>query len=76
MGGGAPRGGVAIGDSIFDLQAALDAGLFSGAAETAARAAAGATLNPLLALGAAPRNVLAQTRVAIARGGRRRARAR
>jgi fumarylacetoacetase len=56
--GGAPRGGVAIGDSIFDLQAALEAGLFSGAAELAARAASGATLNPLLALGAAPRNAL------------------
>jgi fumarylacetoacetase len=53
-----PRGGVAIGDSIFDLQAALEAGLFSGAAETAARAASGATLNPLLAMGAGPRNAL------------------
>jgi len=39
---GTPRGGVAIGDSIFDLRAALDAGLFSGAAESAARAASGA----------------------------------
>jgi fumarylacetoacetase len=56
--GGAPRGGIAIGDSIFDLQAALEAGLFSGTAELAARAAAGATLNPLLALGAAPRSAL------------------
>lgn len=56
--GGTPRGGIAIGDSIFDLRAALDAGLFSGVAEAAARAASGATLNPLLALGAAPRNAL------------------
>ena len=34
--GGAPRSGVAIGDHIFDLGAALDAGLFDdGAARTA-----------------------------------------
>ena len=30
--GGAPRGGVAIGDAIFDLPAGLEAGLFSGEA--------------------------------------------
>ena len=29
-GGGEPQGGVAIGDSIFDLKAGLAAGLFSG----------------------------------------------
>ena len=57
-GGGAPRGGIAIGDAIFDLKAALAAGLFSGAAEQAAAAAAGATLNPLMALGSAPRAAL------------------
>ena len=34
--GGAPRSGVAIGDHIFDLEAALDAGLFEGAAKAAA----------------------------------------
>ena len=56
--GAAPRGGIAIGDMIFDLKAALDAGLFSGDAERAAQAAAGATLNPLLALGSAPRRAL------------------
>ena len=28
--GGAPRGGVAIGDMIFDLKTGLEAGLFSG----------------------------------------------
>ncbi len=56
--GGTPRGGIAIGDSIFDLKAALDAGLFSGEAERAAQAAAGATLNPLLALGSTPRRAL------------------
>ena len=48
--GGKPRGGVAIGDAILDIGAALEAGLFSGAARDAAEAAAGPTLNPLLAL--------------------------
>src|SRR5262252_7960496 len=56
--GGAPRGGVAIGDQIFDLKAGLDAGLFSGDAEKAASAAAGSTLNPWMALGAAARSAL------------------
>ena len=56
--GGAPRGGVAIGDMIFDLKAGLEAGLFSGEAARAAEAAAGATLNPLMALGSAPRIAL------------------
>jgi fumarylacetoacetase len=49
--GGSPRGGVAIGDQIFDLRAGLEAGLFSGEAARAAEAAAGATLNPLMACG-------------------------
>ena len=56
--GGAPRGGVAIGDEIFDLAAALELGLFTGTAATAAQAAAGATLNPLFALGTEPRVAL------------------
>jgi fumarylacetoacetase len=56
--GEAPRGGVAIGDSILDLGAALRAGLFTGAVEEAAQAAAGASLNDFLALGAAPRRAL------------------
>ena len=55
-----PRGGIAIGDQIFDLRAAHEAGLFSGLAATAAAAAAGASLNPLMALGAAPRRMLRQ----------------
>lgn len=50
-GQGKTRGGVAIGDQIFDLKVALEAGLFSGRCEVAARAAAGPTLNPLMALG-------------------------
>ncbi|MGH7038355.1 MAG: fumarylacetoacetase [Stellaceae bacterium] len=56
--GGGARGGVAIGDRIFDLQAALVAGLLSGEARRAAEAAAGPTLNPLMALGADPRAAL------------------
>ncbi len=56
--GGAPRGGVAIGTAILDLPAAQAAGLFAGPAEAAAEAACGATLNPLLALGAGPRRAL------------------
>jgi fumarylacetoacetase len=53
-----PRGGIAIGDEIFDIREAHRAGLFSGEAAAAAEAAAGATLNPLLALGAGPRRAL------------------
>src|SRR5438874_12825343 len=53
-----PRGGIAIGDRILDLRAALAAGLFDGDAATAAEAASGATLNPLMALGAGPRRAL------------------
>jgi fumarylacetoacetase len=49
--GGSPHGGVAIGDQILDLRAGLEAGLFSGEAAVAAEAAAGATLNPLMASG-------------------------
>jgi fumarylacetoacetase len=57
-GGGAPRGGVAIGDRILDLSVALSGGLLYGLAADAARAAIGPTLNPLLALGPAPRRAL------------------
>lgn len=46
---GGLRGGVAIGDRMLDLAAALEAGLFRGDAEEAARAAP--TLAPLMALG-------------------------
>ncbi len=49
--GGAPRGGVAIGGEILDLAAALELGLFEGSSAEAAKAASGATLNPLFALG-------------------------
>jgi fumarylacetoacetase len=56
--GGAARGGVAIGDRIFDVGAGLDAGLFSGSARDAAEAASGRTLNPLLEAGPAARQSL------------------
>src|SRR5579885_2081644 len=46
-----PQGGIAIGDQIFDLKAALDAGLFIGRAAEAARFAAGSKLNPLMDAG-------------------------
>src|SRR5271167_1425405 len=52
------RGGIAIGDKIFDIKAALAAGLFSGEAASGAEGASGGTLNPLLALGAGPRRAL------------------
>ncbi len=56
--GGAARGGVAIGDDIFDLAAALELGLFDGLPARAAEAARGATLNPLFALGREARTAL------------------
>src|SRR5499426_660255 len=56
--GGAARGGVAIGDDILDLAAALELKLFDGLAAQAAQAASGATLNPLLALGGEARRAL------------------
>src|SRR5687768_14252102 len=53
-----PRGGVAIGDEIFDMKRAVEAGLFTGEAEAPARAAAGSTLNAWMALRRAPRTAL------------------
>ena len=55
---GMARAGVAIGDSILDLEEAQEAGLFTGDAVVAARAAKGGALNALLALGAVPRIAL------------------
>ena len=52
------RGGIAIGDAIFDIREAHGAGLLTDDAARAAEAALGATLNPLLALGAGPRRAL------------------
>jgi fumarylacetoacetase len=45
-----PRGGVAIGDEIFDLKRAIEAGLFAGPALEAAKAAAAPTLNGFMGL--------------------------
>lgn len=45
------RGGVAIGDQILDLAAAAASGAFPGDATAAMQAAAGETLNALMALG-------------------------
>ena len=53
--GGALRAGVAIGDFIFDLPAAAEAGLLSAGAFDAARLAAAPSLNALVALGTAAR---------------------
>ncbi len=53
-----PRGGIAIGNHILDLAALARTGLLEGEAQMAAEAASGETLNPLLAMGAAPRRVL------------------
>jgi fumarylacetoacetase len=63
--GGTARGGVAIGDEIFDLAAALEAGLFDAPAREAAQAASGATLNPFFALGGAARVALRRRLVEI-----------
>ncbi|MBV9813649.1 MAG: fumarylacetoacetate hydrolase family protein, partial [Acetobacteraceae bacterium] len=46
-----PRGGIAIGDRILDLAETVAAGMLTGAALDAAKAASGPTLNPLMALG-------------------------
>ena len=57
-GSGPSRGGVRIGDRVVDLTALCAVGLLEGDALTAGRAANGADLNPLLALGAGPRRAL------------------
>ena len=51
LNGSAPRSGVAIGSHIFDLQAALEAGLFDGAAKAAVEATLGGQLNAFFELG-------------------------
>src|SRR5690606_11231603 len=52
------RGGVAVGDFIFDLRAACEAGLFEGQAAEAAQVASASTLNAFFALGAPARMAL------------------
>ncbi len=56
--GSAPRGGVAIGDQILDLAAAVESGVLSGDAATAADAARAATLNALMGQAAPMRRAL------------------
>jgi fumarylacetoacetase len=68
--GDTPRGGVAIGEEVFDLKAACEAKLFSGDAEAAARAACASSLNALMAMGAGPRTALRkQVFALLAEGG-------
>ncbi|MCB2037854.1 MAG: fumarylacetoacetase [Ottowia sp.] len=54
------RGGVAIGNQIVDMAAAVAAGVFSGAAEAPARAAGQSTLNDLMQMGPQPSSDLRQ----------------
>ena len=67
--GGAARGGIAIGDQILDIGAALEAGLFTGAGRDAAEAASGRSLNPLLEAGPAARQALRRQASAILAAG-------
>ncbi|MBX8543855.1 fumarylacetoacetase [Pseudomonas cichorii] len=53
-----PRGGVAIGDFVFDLQAAVQAGVFEGEAHKVAEVASRDQLNDFFALGATARRIL------------------
>ena len=62
--GGVPRGGIAIGDSILDIGAALAAGSFTGLAREAAELASGRTLNALLDAGAVDLPTDLRTRLA------------
>ncbi len=57
-GGTERRAGVAIGDMVFDLGAALELALFARDARDAAEAASSGSLNELFSLGAAPRQAL------------------
>jgi fumarylacetoacetase len=61
--GGAPRGGIAIGDHILDLRAMEAMGLFSG------EQTHGPALNEFLALGAGPRTALRHTVSALLQEG-------
>ena len=54
------RGGVAMGDQIVDMAAAVSAGVFRGDAELPARAAAESSLNHLMSLGASHSSSLRQ----------------
>ncbi len=55
------RGGVAIGDQIVDMAAAVAAGVFAGDALAPAQAAAESTLNHLMEMGGKPASILRKT---------------
>ncbi|MPQ68635.1 MULTISPECIES: fumarylacetoacetase [unclassified Pseudomonas] len=56
--GSTPHSGVAIGEQIFDLEAALELGLFDGLAKAAVEATRGGQLNAFFELGTAARVAL------------------
>ena len=58
VGGGEPRGGVAIGDSIVDLKVLHEKKLLTGLAATALEAASQTSLQALMAMGAGARIAL------------------
>lgn len=67
--GAAPRSGVAIGEHIFDLEAALDAGLFDGAAKAAVEATRGGQLNAFFELGREARVALRERLIELLKEG-------
>ncbi|EJL99860.1 fumarylacetoacetase [Pseudomonas sp. GM102] len=67
--GSAPRSGVAIGDHVFDLEAALDAGLFDGVAKKAVEATRGGQLNAFFELGREARVALRERLIELFKEG-------
>ncbi|MDR6927757.1 fumarylacetoacetase [Pseudomonas sp. BE134] len=67
--GSAPRSGVAIGEQIFDLEAALEAGLFDGAAKVAVEATRGGQLNAFFELGREARVALRERLIELFKEG-------
>jgi len=67
--GSAPRSGVAIGEHIFDLEAALEACLFEGAAKAAVQATRGGQLNAFFELGRDARIALRERLIELLREG-------
>ncbi len=65
-GGGTPRIGVAIGDRVLDLRAAIESSRLDVPSELA-EACLGSTLNTLMGLGAAPRRALRRELFALLR---------
>ncbi|WP_460117956.1 fumarylacetoacetase [Pseudomonas sp. S2_C03] len=67
--GCAPRSGVAIGEHIFDLEGALEAGLFEGPAKAAVEATRGGQLNAFFELGRAARVALRERLIELLQEG-------